>query len=221
MKKGEKMSEASRLKMSQMKKGKPSSRKGIRLPNIKGQYFNCAICGKSFYRSPGQIAGCRGILPKTCSRNCFAQLVSGQGNPFWNKTHSPEVREKMCLAKKGKPSPKKGLPGKIPDAETRKKMSDSLKRRWIEYRDELLARLPKGPHHPYYKSPELRRHRKQFTPRQRREWTGKGCVYCGCTEDLVLDHIVPIFDGGYNLQANAQTLCQPCNLWKTYFIDLP
>lgn len=221
MKKGEKMSEESRRKMSELKKGKPSPRKGIRSPNIKGKYFDCAICGQSFYRSPGQIADCKGTLPKTCSRACNAVVLSGHGNPFWNKKHSLETRAKMSLAKKGKPSPQKGLPGKIPNAETRRKLSAVMKQRWEEHRDEMIARLPKGSRYPYYKSPGLKRHRKQFTPRQRREWTEKECAYCGDIENLILDHIIPIFDGGYNHRANAQTLCQPCNLWKTYSVDLP
>lgn len=47
------------------------------------------------------------------------------------------------------------------------------------------------------------------------------CSYCGSTDDFVLDHIIPVFDGGDNWFENCQTLCRPCNLWKIYYIDLP
>lgn len=41
--------------------------------------------------------------------------------------HSEETKEKMSLAKKGKPSPKKGKLGKIPSLETRQKLAIALK----------------------------------------------------------------------------------------------
>jgi hypothetical protein len=45
------------------------------------------------------------------------------------------------------------------------------------------------------------------------------CLCCGATEDLTVDHIVPISKGGNNKASNLQTLCFNCNLRKgdSYF----
>lgn len=45
---------------------------------------------------------------------------------------------------------------------------------------------------------------------------GMRCVKCGSRENLVVDHIVEIKDGGakYNLD-NLQTLCKKCHAIKT------
>lgn len=46
------------------------------------------------------------------------------------------------------------------------------------------------------------------------ERDGHTCVYCGSTESLTLDHIVPWSDGGPDTEANLQTLCRRCNARK-------
>ncbi len=43
---------------------------------------------------------------------------------------------------------------------------------------------------------------------------GYKCVYCGSTENLEVDHIVPICRGGTNDMENLQTLCRSCNRAK-------
>lgn len=40
------------------------------------------------------------------------------------------------------------------------------------------------------------------------------CLRCGSAEDLTLDHIVSLADGGSNRDDNLQTLCLPCNQAK-------
>lgn len=40
------------------------------------------------------------------------------------------------------------------------------------------------------------------------------CLCCGVVEDLCVDHIVPILQGGTNDPDNLQTLCRPCNTRK-------
>lgn len=44
---------------------------------------------------------------------------------------------------------------------------------------------------------------------------GGRCVYCGATENLQLDHIVPFSKGGVTSLENLQLLCQKCNLEKS------
>lgn len=43
---------------------------------------------------------------------------------------------------------------------------------------------------------------------------GARCAACGATEDLVIDHIVPIVRGGSCEESNLQALCAPCNRAK-------
>jgi len=46
------------------------------------------------------------------------------------------------------------------------------------------------------------------------------CLCCGTTEDLTVDHIVPLVEGGANSFENCQILCRPCNSRKgTQTID--
>lgn len=46
------------------------------------------------------------------------------------------------------------------------------------------------------------------------ERDGYRCVRCGATDDLSLDHIVPVSRGGKNDYENLQTMCRPCNVRK-------
>jgi 5-methylcytosine-specific restriction endonuclease McrA len=43
-----------------------------------------------------------------------------------------------------------------------------------------------------------------------RKWFGE-CVKCGAKEDIVKDHIVPIYQGGDDTLGNIQPLCRKCN----------
>ena len=87
---------------------------------------------------------------------------------------------------------------------------------WRDNRDKMIAALTKPP-----KPRDQMRYRKDFTPWQRAEWKDAHCKWCLSTEHLVLDHIIPIVANGHNIRANAQTLCQTCNLWKMVYIDRP
>ncbi len=40
------------------------------------------------------------------------------------------------------------------------------------------------------------------------------CQYCGCTEDLTFDHVIPRSKGGLTRWDNVVAACAPCNLRK-------
>ncbi len=83
---------------------------------------------------------------------------------------------------------------------------------WIRKRALSIT----GPKHPYWNPnrEEVGRVGQNFTPSQRQRLLAKSCKWCGSKSSLVLDHILPIFAGGTNDDANAQTLCRSCNETK-------
>jgi len=40
---------------------------------------------------------------------------------------------------------------------------------------------------------------------------GKKCQFCGCGDNLTLDHIIPVAKNGTAEASNLRLLCQPCN----------
>ncbi len=54
---------------------------------------------------------------------------------------------------------------------------------------------------------------------------GYSCCYCGATEDLTIDHVIPLSKGGPTDASNCQTACRTCNQAKgslslAEFLDL-
>ena len=170
-------------------------------PRRNGQNVPCIVCGSLIYRDAAYIARTKRI---TCaSKECRSQAAFGENNPFWGKSHSELTREKIRAAVRVNPpkgtGPKKGIFKQSPEA--RAKMSEASKQRWLLHRDMMLASRAKPP-----KPRELMRYRRVFTPNQRAEWSDIKCKWCGTTEKLVLDHIIPVLCGGANERKNAQTL---------------
>lgn len=178
-------------------------------------------CGKMFYRRKSYIL--RGIRKSCGAPECKSKSMSGANNPFWGKSHTPEVMAVMkekCRTRpnNGKSGPAKGYKH---TPEARQKITEALRLRWKNNRDKMLANLPRGESHPAKRLHPEPRHRKKFTTLQRREWKDPKCAWCRSTEKLNLDHIVPIMAGGKNERTNAQTLCHPCNVWKMKYVDRP
>lgn len=46
------------------------------------------------------------------------------------------------------------------------------------------------------------------------ERDGRECTYCGATDDLAVDHVVPLARGGTNDLGNLTPACRPCNSSK-------
>ena len=43
---------------------------------------------------------------------------------------------------------------------------------------------------------------------------GKSCLACGATENITIDHVIPVSKGGVNDISNYQPLCKSCNSKK-------
>lgn len=57
-----------------------------------------------------------------------------------------------------------------------------------------------------------RKRRVSKTLRQRvYDRDGNMCVKCGCKDNLTIDHITPIRNGGISVESNMQTMCFNCN----------
>lgn len=185
-----------------------------------GQVFVCKHCGDEFYRRPSHVR--RGIT-KSCGKSmCKSAAMSGANNPFWGRNHSEEMRSRLSDMKTPKKArgPAKGSFTHTPEAKAA--ISASLREQWRLNRDKRLEAVAKATE--TQRSNRLTdepRYRAQFTPLQRAEWTGNVCAWCDATDDLVLDHIIPVMAGGKNRRANAQTLCRRCNIWKVKHVDRP
>lgn len=190
----------------------------------KGTYFTCPHCHDEFYRRPSHVR--RGIK-KTCGKTeCLSKSQMGSGNSFWGKNHSPETLTKIQSMRRARvsESPRRGRGpvGYKHTPEARARISASLREQWRKNRDKRLAATKKGGETQRMNSLSTEpRYRLQFTPMQRRDWIESKCVWCDATEDLVLDHILPVMAGGKNARSNCQTLCRTCNLWKMRYVDRP
>jgi 5-methylcytosine-specific restriction endonuclease McrA len=192
----------------------------LKTPSIRpwrktGFEFPCTICGKIIYRRASQIA--RGIV-KTCGApECKSASMSGDKNPFWGRSHPPEVVDRIkagrALALKHK---RKSRPSQASGA--RAKRTKVARLRWFSNRDVMLTGLKPLEKD---KTREQKRSRHDFSRWQRENWTGDKCIWCDAVDDLVLDHIHPVVCGGKNKRFNAQTLCRSCNLWKMVYVDRP
>lgn len=49
---------------------------------------------------------------------------------------------------------------------------------------------------------------------------GNKCCYCNSTENLEIDHIIPLSKGGKEDEINMQVLCRACNRRKSNKFDV-
>ena len=55
----------------------------------------------------------------------------------------------------------------------------------------------------------------QITDQERKALLAGPCVACGLTENIHIDHIIPISRGGRHSVGNLQSLCASCNISKS------
>lgn len=186
-------------------------------PPRRGREVPCVICSKLIYRDAAYLARTKRV---TCGHtDCRSKAAMGEHNPFWGRVHDEQTLKRIRETKRSRPPQRKGGPPKgyrhTPEALA--KIREANRLRWILHRDKMLAaRKPKK-----LVPRELLRYRRNFTDAQRREWKADSCAWCSARKGLILDHIIPVMCGGTNERRNAQTLCQPCNVWKMAHVDRP
>ena len=185
-------------------------------PKRRGREVPCVVCGTPIYRDAAYLLRTK---RGTCTApECRSKAVMGEHNAFWGRTHDAATVAHIRETKRSRPPQRKGGPPKgwKPTAEHRAAVSAASTKRWAEQRDMMLASRA---HLRKERARELLRYRRNFTPLQRREWKDSKCLWCSSESKLILDHIIPVMCGGKNERRNAQTLCQPCNIWKMVHVD--
>ena len=94
------------------------------------------------------------------------------------------------------------IASKLKEKQRRRELEEQVRRELIDS-GELFGDQPKRPPIP----------REVVDAVYRRD--GARCVYCGSTENLQIDHIIPFSKGGATSLENLQLLCQKCNLEKS------
>lgn len=178
----------------------------------RGKEVTCSVCGTKVYRSPKRIREGRVYL---CSEPCRikaheAGLIDRSG-PRPNMKRGDVVDCRIC----GKPTYRKKSM-----IDRRIHMTCGDPKCVSAYGRSLWGLPPLTPEQAKYKKGPARR-ATNFTAAQRIQFLGSECARCGSTENLCLDHVVPVSAGGQSTFENSQTLCQPCNNWKAKHIDRP
>ena len=106
-------------------------------------------------------------------------------------------RERQALERE-----KAEIASKLKEKQRRRELEEQVRMELIDS-GELFGDQPKRPPIP----------REVVDAVYRRD--GARCVYCGSTENLQLDHIIPFSKGGATSLENLQLLCQKCNLEKS------
>jgi 5-methylcytosine-specific restriction endonuclease McrA len=90
----------------------------------------------------------------------------------------------------------------------------------IREKERLRSRDPERRRRHYLTQQVPRRTADKSVRVKTKEWTaildaaGRKCLHCGASENLQMDHIIPVTKGGLTSVDNVQPLCKPCNQHK-------
>lgn len=121
------------------------------------------------------------------------------------KKREESMEERIARAERMKAAAereKAEIASKLKERQRRRELEEQVRMELIDS-GELFGDQPKRPPIP----------REVVDAVYRRD--GARCVYCGSTENLQLDHIIPFSKGGATSLENLQLLCQKCNLEKS------
>jgi 5-methylcytosine-specific restriction endonuclease McrA len=115
--------------------------------------------------------------------------------------------------------------GKEYRANNRKKLNEASRNRyWKNHEYELERKKIYNENHPEVRKAQKAKRRallikldKHFTAQEWKEILNKyenKCLCCGSTENITVDHIIPLSCGGTNIKDNLQPLCLTCNIRK-------
>jgi len=176
----------------------------------RGVTLTCEVCSSAFYRTQSASKRNFRFCSEPCRQEAYRRGMIDRSGPRPNRLLGEMIECMFCGAavyrKRSMLDRNIGKTCGSPAC-----VSAYGRSLWgLSPREERRVRQPK----------HLRKYRRDnFSAAQRREWLGDRCTYCGTTENLTLDHIIPVAAGGKAVKENAQTLCGPCNNWKAVHVD--
>lgn len=177
------------------------------LPSKKktGEEVMCAVCGTKTYRPKSRLREGRVyVCSEPCRLKAHEKAMIDRSQPRPKRKLGKEVTCPFCgtVTYRKKSMIERNVDKTCGEPACMSAYGRSL---WgLKPHTPEKARLRKGP----------ARRRTNFTAKNRKEWLGDKCAICDATENLCLDHIIPVCAGGNSSFENAQTLCQPCNVEK-------
>lgn len=175
-----------------------------------GQTVTCVVCAATVYRGPKRIREGRAyVCSEACRLAAHEKKLIDRTAPRPNRKLGEEIKCFHCG---------KAVYRKKSMIERRIAMTCGASTCVSAYSRSLWGLPPLTEKQAAYKKGPARR-ASNFTAAQRVAWLGSSCARCGTAKNLSLDHIIPVAAGGLSTRENAQTLCQPCNIWKSNHED--
>lgn len=179
----------------------------------RGQTLTCEVCDNSFYRQASMIeAGKSRFCSEPCRIKAHEMKLVDRTGPRPNRNMGAKIACMFC----GELTYRKRSMIERNIAKTCGK-TECIS----AYGRHLWGLAPRDPETIALPRPKRKIRATNFSPLQRKAWLEPKCAYCRTTQNLTLDHIIPVCAGGKSVRENAQTLCGPCNNWKATNLDRP
>lgn len=153
---------------------------------------------------------------KDCNRAYYLanrEKIKARVNKHYHENHEAELARRAELRKRPEAKKKKSQLDKSYYLKNKDKIKEYYKEWASKNRDVLRAVASEFRHK---REAWLRNNESTLTKKQIRELfsTHPFCEYCGSTEKLTLDHIIPVSRGGPNTLENVTIACKSCNSSK-------